>query len=298
MLWTPQNQFNWSVNNFGATYTDAGIGVTSPGHANANTKGANTSQLVGIAQDCYGMAIGFASGSTSATIYRNLVDILIDPAAGVGNAGSTWSVLINNLYCAYASLGCGAYWYYFPLYLKAGTAIGSANQSNVAGKDIHLMINICGKPTKPELLHCGTKVETYGAVTGTTTGTAITPGTNLLGSGSGDGWGSSFGTSSYAQFWWQAGIGYNDTTIGGGTSISEATFLDVGVSTDAGTTKTVCAEHIKANFSTTEQGGKDAFGCFIPYKNMPSGATIYVRGAATIAPNTSPTAVVYGVGGG
>jgi hypothetical protein len=287
MLWTPGNHFNWSVDNFGATYSDAGFGVSSPGHANANTKGANTAMLSAIQEDCYGILIMFAGGSASATIHRYLVDLLIDPAGG-----TAWTVAIANLYAPYASLGCGGYCYYFPLYLKAGTAIGTANQALVAAKAIRVGIRCYGKPTRPELLRVGTKVQTYGATTATTTGTGITPGTNAMGA-----WTASLGTSSYDQFWWQGGIGYNDTTIGGGTSISEATLLDISASNDAGTTKVICAENIPANFSTTEQGGKAAFGSANPYRDVPSGAAIYMRAAATIAPNTTPTVVAYGLGG-
>lgn len=291
MLWTPGNQFNWSVDNFGATYSDAGVGVSSPGHASANTKGANTQMLVGIAEDCYGIAIGFAGGHVAATIHRYLVDLLIDPAAGVGGNGSSWTVVIANLYAAYASLGPGGYWYYFPLYLKAGTAIGTANQALVAAKAIRVMVKVFGKPTRPELCRVGSKVQTYGAVTGTTTGTAITPGTAAMGS-----YTASLGTSSYDQFWWQAGIGFDDTTLGGGTSISEFYLLDVAASNDGGTTKSLCAENIMANCSTTEQIGKAAFGTKIPYREVPSGATVYMR-AASIAPQTTPTCVAYGLGG-
>jgi hypothetical protein len=284
--------FNWSVDNFGSTYSDAGFGVSSPGHANANTKGANTQMLVGIAEDCYGILICFAGGTTAATINRFLVDLLIDPAAGVGGAGSAWTVVINNLYAPYASICCGGYNYYFPLYLKAGTAIGTANQALVAARAIRVGIRCYGEPTRPELLRCGTKVQTYGASTGTTTGTTIAPGSIAMGS-----WSASLGTSSYDQFWWQGGIGYNDTTIGGGTSISETTFLDISASNDAGTTKVICAENIRANFSTTEQGGKEAFGSRDPYRDVPSGANVYMRGAATITANTTPTCVAYGLGG-
>ncbi len=292
MFFTPGCHFNWSVDNWTATYSDAGFGVSSPGHASANTKGANTSMLVGIAEDCYGMSICFAGGSVAATIHRYLVDILIDPAAGVGNAGASWTVAIANLYNYGASLGQGGYWYYFPLYLKAGTAIGTANQALVAAKAIQVGIRIYGKPTHPELLRCGTKVQTYGAVTGTTTGTAIAPGTNAMGS-----YTVSLGTSTYDQFWWQCGLGYNDTTIGGGVSISESTFLNVEASNDAGTTKVICAENLRASFSTTEQGGMEMFGARLPYREVPSGANIYMRGAATIAANTTPTCVAYGLGG-
>jgi hypothetical protein len=289
MLWTPSgNSFGFSVDNFGATYTDAGIGVNSPGNASANVKGANTTMLAALAQDCYAMAIGFSGGNTAATIRRNLVDILIDPAGG-----TSWSVLIANLYCAYASLGCGGYWYYFPIYLKSGTSIGSANQS-VTGTTsaLRVLIRCYGKPTRPELLRVGTKVQTYGAVTGTTTGTAITPGTNALGA-----YTATLGTSTYDQWWWQCGLGYDDTTIGGGVSLSEATLMDIAHSTDGGTTKVPVADGIMANFSTSEQGGKAAFGIDVPYYPVPSGSTIYMRAASSIAPNTTPTCVAYGLGG-
>lgn len=294
MLWTPGNSFNWSVDNFGSAYADATIGVNSPGHANANTKGANTSMLTGLAEDCYGMAICFSGNNSSATIKRSLVDILIDPNAGVGGTGSSWSVIIPNLYSSYASLGCGGYWYYFPIYLKAGTAIGSAHQDLVAGTvAMRVAIRVFGKPTRPDLIRVGTKVEAFGVTLGSTSGTAITPGTNTMGS-----YTASLGTTVSNLFWWQCGLGYNDTTIGGGSaSVSEATLLDVAVSHDGGTNKIIVAENVMTNFSTTEQGGKAAFGSKLPYYDVKGGATVYMRAAATVTPNTTPTVIAYGLGG-
>jgi len=286
------NHFNFSVDNFGATWSDAGFGTSIPANASANVKGANTQVLTGIAEDCYAILISFVGSNASATIHRHLADLLIDPAAGVGGAGSAWSVVIANLYSAYPSLGCGGYCYYFPLYLKAGTAIGFAQQAVVAAKAMRVGVKLFGKPTRPELLRVGTKVQTYGAVTASTSGTAITPGTNAMGA-----YTASLGTSTFDQFWWQGGLGFNDTTIGGGTSISETTFLDVAASNDGGTAKLICAENIAATFSTTEQGGKEPFGSVPPVQRVPSGADVYMRGASTIAPNTTPTCVAYGLGG-
>lgn len=288
MLSPVGNHFNWSTDNFGATYTDAGFGTSLPGHASANTKGANTAVLSALAEDCYGIEIIFVGGHAAGTAHRYLVDLLIDPAGG-----TSWTVAIANLYAYGPSFGCGGWRYYFPLYLKAGTAIGCANQALVAGKAIRVGIQVHGKPTRPELLRVGTKVQTYGATTGTTSGTAFTPGTNAVGA-----WSASLGTSSYNQFWWQCGHAYDDGSIGGGAaSISEATWLDVSASNDAGTTKVIVAENITANFSTTEQGGKEAFGSHGCYREVPSGANIYMRGTSSIAPNTTPTCVAYGLGG-
>ena len=55
--------------------------------------------------------------------------------------------------------------------------IGSENPERL--KDYYT--KLFGKPTRPELLRVGTKVQTYGAVTASTSGTAITPGTNAMG---------------------------------------------------------------------------------------------------------------------
>lgn len=287
------NCFTWSVDNFGSTYSDTGFAINSPGHASANTKGANTSMLVGIAEDCYGMAICFSGGHASATIRRQLTDILIDPAAGIGGTGSSWSVLIPNLYSCSANLGCGGYWYYFPIYLKAGTAIGSAHQDLAASTvALRVGIRIYGKPSRPDLLRVGTKVEAFGVTLASTSGTAITPGTQAMGA-----YTASLGTTANHLFWWQGGFGYNDTTLGGGTSVAESTWLDVAVSTDAGTTKQVAARNIIAQFSTTEQGGKTAFGSCLPLHETPAGATVYMRGVCSITPQTTPTVVAYGLGG-
>jgi len=286
MLWTPGSDFGWSADNFGATYTDAGIGLNSPGHANANTKGANTNMLNGIAEDCYGIAIGFSGGNAAATIRRHLVDLLIDPAAGIGNAGATWAVLIANLYANSPSLIMGAYWYYFPLYLKAGTAIGSANQSLTSGTAaLRVCVKVFGKPTRPELLKVGFKVETFGAVTASATeGTAITPGTSAMGSNT-----ASLGTTVNDLFWWQCGLGFNDTTL-----VDEATLMDV-LAGD-GTNNVICAENVLMVDNNSEQSGKSAMGTRPPVRHVKAGANVYMRAAGAAAPQTTPTCVAYGCG--
>jgi hypothetical protein len=281
MLWTPGNDFGWSVDNFGATYSDAGIGLNSPGHANANTKGANTAMLSAIAEDCYGMAIGFSGGNAAATIRRQLTDILIDPAGG-----TAWTVLIPNLYANSPSLIAGMYWYYFPLYLKAGTAIGSAHQDLVATTQaLRVCIRVYGKPTRPELIKCGTFVETFGAVTASTTGTTVTPGTTAMGSYS-----ASLGTTVKDLWWWQAGMGFNDSTL-----VDEAYLIDVAAGD--GTNKKLCCENILMVDNNSEQTGKSAMGVRLPWQFIPAGSFVYMRAAGAVAPQGTPTGIAYGMGG-
>ena len=290
MLWTAGNDFGWQVDNFGATYTDAGLGVNSPGHANANTKGANTQMLVGIAEDCYGILIGFSGQSATTVARRCLVDLLIDPAAGVGGAGSSWSVIIANLYAnspTFGVTGCFGYWYYFPLYLKAGTAIGTAHQNLVAGTlPLRVCVRVLGKPKRPDLVKCGTKVQTLGATVGTTTGTTVVPGTQALGN-----WSATLGTISNDCWWWQLGIGSNDTSMTAGGYL-----FDVGANA---TNKILCAQGIPYNVTgTIEQASMGAMGLIPPYKEISSGQDVYVRGVnGAGAPDSTMTAIVYALGG-
>jgi hypothetical protein len=291
MLWTPGSDFGWQVDNFGATFSDTGIGVNSPGHANANTKGANTQMLVGIAEDCYGILIGFSGQSATTTIRRCLVDLLIDPGAGVGGAGSAWSVIIANLYAnspTFGVSGAMGYWYYFPLYLKAGTAIGTAHQNLVAGTlPLRVSIMVFGKPKRPDMIKCGTSVQTLGAVIGTTTGTAVTPSTQS----STRTWSASLGAISGNKWWWQLGVGSNDTSMQAGGYL-----FDIGANAS---NKILCAQGIPYKVTgTIEQASMGAMGFIPPYKEISSGEDVYVRGVnGAGAPDSTMTAIVYALGG-
>lgn len=290
MLWTPTNEFNWSTDNYGATYTDTGIGANSPGHANANTKGANTNMLNGVAEDVYGISILFCGQNASATIRRCMVDLLVDPAAGVGNPGSSWSVAIANLYANSPTLGVSGnfgWWYYFPLYLAAGTAIGTAHQNLVAGTlPLQVAIRVFGKPSRPELVKVGTRVQTIGATVGTTTGVAVTPGTSALGSYS-----ATLGTLTNDSFFFQLGVGSADTTM-----TARGYQFDIAVNA---TNKVLVAENILYSVcGSVEQASKSAIGSSPPIQRIASGQDVYVRGAAQGgAPDSSMTAIVYAVAG-
>ena len=286
MLYTPVNHFNWQVDNFG-TMSDSAQGTEVPGHANANTKGANTALLAGIAEDCYGIAILMSAGHSTTVIRRHLTDLLIDPDAGAGNAGSSWSVKIDNLYANSPAMGNGGpgWWYYFPLFLKAGTAIGAAHQDLVAASNMRMGIRVYGKPSRPDLVKVGNKVQTLGAVTATTSGTAVTMG--VLGAqGS---YSATLGTLNLDSWWWQLGIGSNDASM----SASQAWF-DIACNA---TTKVLCAQEIPYGIvGSAEQAHKGAMGAVPPIQNIGSGQDVYVRGVtSSTAFDTTITAVVYAV---
>lgn len=286
MLYTPKNHFNWQVDNLaGVALTDA-TGTSLPGHANANQKGADTAILAGLAEDCYGISIGFSAGSTTSASRRHLVDLLIDPAAGVGGAGASWSVAIANLYSNSPQVGSGqtGVWFYFPLYLKAGTAFGGAHQENNAtSPTVRIAVRLYGKPTRPDLLLCGTKVQTLGATTASTEGTAVTPGTSNT-------WGSysaSLGTLSLDSWWWQIGIGSTDTAMNAHTALYDA-------AVNATNKLTVAQEIPYTVAGTSEVASKGAFGRDLPIRNASAGENVYVRGnCLNSASDTGMSAIVY-----
>ena len=286
MLLTLVNHFNWSANNFSNSYAGDTSSLTLlTAGGSAHTKGSDTACMVGVAEDVYCIALHVNGGSTSATIRRQMIDLLIDPAAGVGNPGSSWSVLINNLYTNSPATATGAlgHQFYFPLYVKAGTAFGARVQDVVASATCRLGIQVFGKPTRPELCKVGSKVQTIGATTGTTTGVAVTPGTDAVGSYS-----ASLGTLTDAAWWWQLAIGSNDSTMS-----ANSYWFDIAH--DA-TTKYVCAYGITYHvMGTAEQSGKAAFGQGPPILCAPAGQDVYVRGAGVGAPDSTMTSVVYAV---
>jgi hypothetical protein len=290
MLYTDVNEFQWQVDNFGSTYTDTGFGTNLPGHANAFTKGANTQMLVGIAEDCYGIELIFSGGSTSTGARLAMTDLLIDPAAGVGGSGSSWTVAIANLFTSATcrgSTGAFGHSFYFPLYLKAGTAIGGAHLDNASGTlGLRCGVRVFGKPSRPDLLKVGTKVQTLGATTSSATGVTVTPGTQAMGSYS-----ASLGTLNLDSWWWQLGIGLSQTTI-----TNTVTSWDIAANA---TNKVICAQDIMSNtVGTVEQSSKNALGPALPIRKISSGQDVYVRAASISgAPLATWGAVVYAVQG-
>jgi hypothetical protein len=273
MLYNGVNHFNWQVNNFSDTWPgNTGVATLLTADGSAHTKGTDTAVLTGIAYDCWGIGIWVSAGSTDATIRRQMIDLLIDPTAGVGNAGSSWSVAINNIYTNSPAITGGniGHAFYFPLFLPAGTAIGARVQDVVGGATCRFSIRIQGQPSRPDLTRVGTVVQTIGA-------------TGAAGSYS-----ASIGTLTRDAWWWQLGVGTNDATIGGNSY-----YFDIA--TDA-TTKYVAAYGITYYTpGSTEITSKNAFGHGLPQFHAPAGTDVYTRASSIGTPDSSFTTVVYAV---
>jgi hypothetical protein len=174
--------------------------------------------------------------------------------------------------------------FFFPYYLKAGTAIAARAQCSQASITMRVAIRVIGQPSNPAAVPVGQFSETIGTITNSQ-GVSFTPGTSADGS-----W-TSLGTTAKAMWWWQ--IAYS---IANGTITAEQTHIELAHGdgsnkhiivklTHAGTTAEVCADLM---------GGNHSLSCFRP---VPAGATLYVRGRCNGAPDTGYNAVAIGIGG-
>lgn len=282
MLFTPGNGFGFSVDNWGAnSHSAANFGTAVTAHAtNANTKGTAVSLIAGssVTEDIFGIAIGFGTGAASAAVRNFLADILIDPAGG-----SSWTTLIPNLATNSPAIGGFGFWFYFPLWIKSGTSIGCQVQCTTANIVTRVGVRLYGKPSRPEMCRVGTRVKTFGAVTASSEGTAVTPGNGNVGSYS-----ASLGTTADDIFWWQLGFGCNDST-----KSSVGYMFDIACG-DA-SNKLLVAEGIPALNDASENTQKAAFGYNLPMRDVPAGANVYVRASASSTPDSNITATVHGV---
>lgn len=280
-FWLPGSDFGFSIDNFGSTFTNAGFAAAVTSGA-ANTKGSGTSLIAGasVTEDIYGIAICFSNGFTNAAARTWLVDILIDPAGG-----TSWSTIIPNLLATGPALSLGGYWYYFPLFLKAGTSVGCQVQCNAATQTMRVGVKLVGKPSRPDRLKVGSRVEAFGVDLANTLGTPITLGTSTKGS-----YTASMGVTASDLWWWQCGYAPNDATQTG-----DAQLLDVAVNA---TNKILVLENLFSQTNSGEAGGKVAFGDQLPIKHVAAGQDVYMRGSTVLAaPDSGTTVMAYGLGG-
>jgi len=281
VLFNEVNEFNWTADNFGATFSEAGLGTSMTTGAE-NTKGTAVTLLSGatVTDDVYGIALNFFNGATSGAARQFMADLLVDEAGG-----TSYSVKIANLMADAPSIIFTGYQYYFPIFIKAGSSIGMQAQCQAATISLRAAIKVFGKPSHPHLLSVGTRVETFGANTATTTGTGITPGTQAMGSNT-----VSLGTTSNNNWWWQMGYVTTDT------SITSAVY-HFDILAGDGTNNKTCLEGIITSGSSIEQMAKSAIGYGLPIRRVANGSNVYARAAAVAAaPDSGISVCAYALG--
>jgi hypothetical protein len=218
-----------------------------------------------VSKDVFGLQIQFSSNAVSSAARDTIVDVGVDPAGG-----TSYSVLIPSLLasCAAPSIGatgCGIN-YYFPLYIKAGSAVAvRASVNNATVGTLRCGIRVYGAPRDRRNVSVGYKVIAYGVTTGTSSGTSVTPGTTSEGT-----W-TSLGTvaSGDSPWFWQYGVGVNQATI---TAVGYTGDLGVGDASN----KVIVGEDRVWQGTTTEQWYDNgvAVGCAYQAK---AGDIVYGR---------------------
>lgn len=276
------------ANSFGAT--PASWGTTRPAAANGtavtpavNSLGSWAQLFAPTTQDSFGILINVNSNAASTTSRGTAIDIGWDEAGG-----TSYTARVLGLLCGgagtYNAPGSGV-WYYFPIFIPAGSRIAARGNSTVTTA-FRVGAILMQKPANPAMIRKGSFVETLGLTGNFNVGTTIVPGTTAEGA-----W-TLVGTTSERCWWWQLGfqVSTADTSWNAGVM-----HVDVGVGDGTVGGTSVILQDTPITFTTAEAI------CSIPITagvewDVPSGSNIYVRAQYSGNLDTY-TCAVYGLGG-
>lgn len=277
------NEWGLIISSVDGTRPASAMGAAITPVQNA-TNGAYQTLLAGasVTSDVYAIEICVNNVGISAAARDCLATLGFDPAGGT--SFTDFVDLLCGSAAPYASLGNTTgigHHYRFPLWIKAGTTIGmraSVNSADVTA--INAFVRVYCKPSAPELIWCGQKIEQLGVTTASSTGTAVTPGTTSEGS-----W-TSIGTTTRNHRFYEFGFGANDAA-----QSANVVHVDVSVG-DASNKKVIVIDHPVMTL-TSEYTNKPA--CPTP-ANSKSGDVVYVR--MQVGPGAADTvsAAVYAMG--
>ncbi len=271
--------FQFSVSNVDATRPAAAFGTSVvPGN---NTYGTYTAILSALAQDVYGLLINFNSGFVSANCKDSIATIGIDPSGG-----SSYTDTISHLLCS-DTLGFGleaGVSYYFPLFVKAGSTVAvKVSVNNATVGTIRCIIQAFGQPTDSRLVRAGTFVETLGANTAASNGTAVTSGTTSIGT-----W-TSLGTTTKQTWWHQVGFGCSSNNMNGGIYSGDLSVGD-GTSQDIFIRKAIFRTQLSETISYGPLMGNNV-------RSIPGSSTLYGRLQCSTSVDTGLSMIAYALGG-
>jgi hypothetical protein len=277
------NRFTDRITNLtGQPTTTWGTSVASS--ASVNTYGSYASVISATAFETYWLEVQVHSIGAAAANGDGLLTLGIDPAGG-----SSFTDWISHLIVSGAGTAAmGAIIYQFPIFVPAGASIGAKLATARASVTGRVGIRLYGRPSNPDTVWCGTKVETIGANTAASNGTTLTPGTTDEGTVV------SLGTLAENAWWWQACVGCSDTTMAGG-GLYET--LDVGVGTSISVVDWIIQDQKHAALNTSEQTGRTLVPFHQYLWEAPSGLGVYARMQASSTPDSGISAAAYALGG-
>lgn len=279
MLFVPGNSWNFVLSNVSATRPAAAWGATvTPG--TAGTKGAWTQVFTGaqVSTEIFGVLVLISNGATSAATRNHLVDIGIDPAGG-----TAYTVKIPDLLGGHAApITVGGIYYYFPLYIPAGSSVAVRAVGTIA-TTFNVALTLFGKPRRPDSVMAGQKVVAFGATLATATGTAVTAGTTA------DGAYVQLGTATTMPlWWWQAGLTCVDTTM-------TANAHTIDIATGDATNKDIVLQDVLSIFTAAEQ--ITTLPAVYPgFDRTSTGSLVYGRVQCSGTADTALSMMAYGLG--
>lgn len=283
-LWVPSgaNAYNWSFSSIKTTRPATAMGTAvTPAQ---NSKGNYAQVLTGanVSRDVFGVLINVNSNAASAGARDTLIDVGVDPAGG-----TSYTVLIPDLLVSCAApynIGNGGVWYFFPIWIKAGSSVGvRASVNNATVGTLRTFITVLGSPRDRRLIKVGTRVEALGITAATSAGTAVTSGSTSEGA-----W-TSLGSLAESAWFWQFGFGVNN-----GTMTALAYHADLGIGNASN--KDLVIENALITMTTGEQLNNmpTTADCG---KAAPAGTTAYGRIQCSGTPITGLSMAAYAVGG-
>lgn len=279
MLWTPQNEWNLIIPSAAAARPGTAYGTLVTPVQNAYGSYASLIAGASVTHDVYEIWINVNSVGVSTVARDCIVTIGEDPAGGTTFADTILHLLAS---CAAGyNTQAGGIWYRFPYFIKAGTSIGAKASVNAVDLTaINVQVVLMCQPTRPDLIRAGSFIQTFGAVTASSCGTTVTPG------GAAEGAYVELGTLDKALWFWEVGLGTNDSTMS-----SAAIHADLAVG-DA-TNKRIAIQDALWMVTSSETMGKaDSGAC----RMAASGEKVYGRCQSSVAADSAVSMTAYGVG--
>ena len=249
-----------------------------------NTFPAYTEILSDTAYDTFGIMISLNGGLYSAEARDYLVNIGIDHN---GDTDYNDCTIPNLLATNCGNLLNTGVWYYFPLYIPAGSALAaSVSCSHATDRNVYVGVTLFGRPTRPEMVRAGSYVDSFGAVTAASDGTTITSGTTSEGN-----WTQMGSTTTKPYWWWQSGWGSNDSSL---TAVLYA--MDVAVGT-AALREIIYQDQLKTNAGTAEQSAQSFLPNHCHIAEVAAGVEVYARFQCSGTADSNLSSIVYALGG-
>lgn len=256
---------------FGATVTASNGSYGS--YATVLSGGSNT-------DDSYGILLHFNSIANS-LLLPAFVKIGLDAAGG-----TSFTDFIVDLLATDAGAYPTGVWYFFPVFIKAGTTIGAAaDVGNGTPGTVLVSCTLLCQPRRPGLVRAGSKVTTFGQNgLNPPTGVAVVSGSLAEGAWTGI----QASLSAPAPWFWQAGFNFNVHPA------ALCYHLDVGIGDASNKRLAIENQLVQSTASDTVYKPPNFSRGYCPAK---AGDNLYARLQCSSTPDSGLEVMVYGVSG-